>query len=284
MMNINDLENALMSTIVDYISDQVILRYTQTCKRAVVLFTGGVIGYGEAVNSLKALKEDGWKFNVVLSRAASEVLTKERIENDIDPEAIYVEGAPVDGRQLVRDAQYVIVPVLTINTAAKLANCIYDNLITNMIFNAMTSGKPVIAAIDACCPDNKVREKIGFNITDKHKAKLRSNLVELVTYGMNLTTAENLAGKIDKVFCSDFGLVFDDPYEDDPFDEDAPACRCAKSCAPAPAEVRIDKKVVGRTDIMEHAGSSIIIVNKDAIVTGLAKDEASTRCIKIIQE
>lgn len=289
MMNKNDFENALMSTIVEYISDQVILRYAQCCKKAVLLFTGALIGYGDAVESLKAMKEDGWSFTAVLSKAAAEVITEERIQNDIDPDAIYVEGAPVNGRKLVNDAQYVIIPALTVNTAAKLANCIYDNLVTNMVFYANTSGKPVIAAVDGCCPDNKVREKIGFHVTDRHKARMRKNLVELVDFGYHLTTAVSLPQKTDKVFCADFGAVFDDIYEDEApevkIKSTVPECRCPVSPdAPGARKSQINKKVIGRTDVVEHADSNIIVVSKDAIITGLARDEAIYRGITFIQE
>ena len=289
MMNKIDFENALMSTIVEYISDQVILRYAQCCKKAVLLFTGALIGYGDAVESLKAMKEDGWSFTAVLSKAASEVITKERIQNDIDPDAIYVEGAPVNGRQLVNDAQYVIIPALTVNTASKLANCIHDNLLTNMLFYANTSGKPVVAAVDGCCPDNKVREKIGFHVTDKHKGRMRKHLVDLVEFGYHLTTAASLAEKTDKVFCSDFGIAFKDPYdEDEPqvkIKSTVPECRCPVSPdTPGVRKSQINKKVIGRTDVIDHAESNVIVVSKDAIITGLARDEAIYRGITFIQE
>ena len=91
-MNRKEFEEALMSTIVEYISDQVILRYAQACKKATVLFSGALI---------------------------------------------------------VDDSQFVIIPSLTINTAAKVANCISDNLLTNMISRAMATGKPIVAAMMA---------------------------------------------------------------------------------------------------------------------------------------
>ncbi len=56
-MNRKEFEDALMSTIVEYISDQVILRYAQACKKATVLFSGALIGYKDAVTSLNELKK-----------------------------------------------------------------------------------------------------------------------------------------------------------------------------------------------------------------------------------
>ena len=191
-MNRNEFENALMSTIVEYISDQIVLRYMDACKKAAVLFSGALIGYADAVRSLQELKKDGWKLTVVMSKAAGEVLTEERIKNDIGPEAIYVEGAPINGRQIIDDNQFVLVPALTINTAAKVANCISDNLLTNMISRAMATGKPVVAAVDGCCPDNAVRAKLGFKVTDAYKVRMRGKLGALQSFGIHLAGDRNL--------------------------------------------------------------------------------------------
>ena len=290
MMNKIDFENALMSTIVDYISDQIILRYVNASKQAAVLFTGALIGYQDAVNSLRELKADGWKFTAVLSAAAGELLTEERIRNDIDPDAIYVEGAPVNGRKIIDDSQFVIVPCLTINTAAKVANCINDNLITNMIYYSMTQGKPVVAAVDGCCPDNKVREQKGFKVTEAYKARLRRNLEDMITYGIHLTTDINLFEKVDKVFTASFDFPL--PSSDDKAGQEeakAISCGCPVKEKVEGASVRLDKKVIGRIDIAKAICSCAgdvtrVIVRKDAIVTQLAKDAASERNILIVTE
>ncbi len=290
MMNKIDFENALMSTIVDYISDQVILRYVNASKQAAVLFTGALIGYQDAVNSLRELKEDGWKFTAVLSAAAGQLLTEERIRNDIDPDAIYVEGAPVNGRKIIDDSQFVIVPCLTINTAAKVANCINDNLITNMIYYSMTSGKPIVAAVDGCCPDNKVREQKGFKVTEAYKARLRRNLEDMITYGIHLTTDINLFEKVDKVFTASFDFPL--PSSDDKAGQEeakAISCGCPVKEKVEGASVRLDKKVIGRIDIAKAICSCAgdvtrVIVRKDAIVTQLAKDAAYERNILIVTE
>ena len=290
MMNKIDFENALMSTIVDYISDQIILRYVNASKQAAVLFTGALIGYQDAVNSLRELKEDGWKFTAVLSAAAGQLLTEERIRNDIDPDAIYVEGAPVNGRKIIDDSQFVIVPCLTINTAAKVANCINDNLITNMIYYSMTSGKPIVAAVDGCCPDNKVREQKGFKVTEAYKARLRRNLEDMITYGIHLTTDINLFEKVDKVFTASFDFPL--PSSDDKAGQEeakAISCGCPVKEKVEGASVRLDKKVIGRIDIAKAICSCAgdvtrVIVRKDAIVTQLAKDAAYERNILIVTE
>ncbi len=285
-MNRNEFENALMSTIVEYISDQIVLRYMDACKKAVVLFSGALIGYADAVRSLNELKKDGWSLTVIMSKAADEVLTKERIQNDIGPDAIYVEGAPVNGRQIIDDNQFVIVPALTINTAAKVANCISDNLLTNMISRAMATGKPIVAAVDGCCPDNEVRAKLGFKVTDAYKARMRSNLEALQSYGIHLTVDNNLFEKVNKVYTASFDFPAPDSDEKPAQEKAKPAagtsCGCSKPAETA--SVKLDKKVIGRVDIAKNARFKTIIVGADAVVTGLAVDEAYNRGITIVRK
>ena len=288
-MNRNEFENALMSTIVEYISDQIVLRYMDACKKAAVLFSGALIGYADAVASLNELKKEGWELTVVMSKAAAEVLTEERIKNDIDPEAIFVEGAPVNGRQIIDDNQFVIIPALTINTAAKVANCISDNLLTNMISRAMATGKPIVAAIDGCCPDNEVRAKIGFKVTDAYKARMRSNMEAIQSYGINLTVDRNLCQKVNKVYTAsfDFPVPGSDAKPEPKTTKEAttkPACGCMVAKTVESKSIRLDKKVIGRVDIAKNARYQTIVVGSDALVTGLASDEAYNRGITIIRE
>lgn len=277
-MNRTELGEALMSTIVDYISDQVVVKYIEASKTATVIFTGALIGYKDAVESLNTLKAQGWKLTVVMSKAAKEVIGEDRIKNDVDPDAIYVEGAPVNSRQLVNDSQFVIIPALTINTAAKIANCIADNLVTNMVLYAMTSGKPIIAAVDGACPDNKVREKIGFKVTKAFKDRMRGNLIAMLEYGIILTTDKSLAEKTDEVFAKSFDFKLPEQEE-----EKEPDCGCVAKMERS-TSIKLDKKVIGRVDIAKNASYQTIIVASDALVTGLAADEAYNRGITIVKE
>ena len=284
-MNRKEFEDALMATIVEYISDQVILRYAQACKKATVLFSGALIGYKDAVTSLNELKKDGWTLTAVLSKAAGEVITEERIRNDIGSDAIYVEGAPVNGRQIVDDSQFVIIPSLTINTAAKVANCISDNLLTNMISRAMATGKPIVAAIDGCCPDNKVREA--------YKAKMRHNLEDMLAYGITLTTDYSLCSKVNEVFSAKVSLPALDNSKPAPKKDRIVSTKMEPAVqsvsqpvkkVETPSSVKLDKKVIGRVDIAKNARFKTIVVRQDALVTGLAKDEALNRGITIVKE
>ena len=247
-MNRKEFEDALMATIVEYISDQVILRYAQACKKATVLFSGALIGYKDAVTSLNELKKDGWTLTAVLSKAAGEVITEERIRNDIGPDAIYVEGAPVNG---------------------------------------------IVAAIDGCCPDNKVREQLGFKVTEAYKAKMRHNLEDMLAYGITLTTDYSLCSKVNEVFSAKVSLPALDNSKPAPKKDRIVSTKMEPAVqsvsqpvkkVETPSSVKLDKKVIGRVDIAKNARFKTIVVRQDALVTGLAKDEALNRGITIVKE
>ena len=262
----------------------------------ILVFDSGVVESEESAHvkvkgvSLKSLTD---YYVRVQAKAAGEVITEERIRNDIGPDAIYVEGAPVNGRQIVDDSQFVIIPSLTINTAAKVANCISDNLLTNMISRAMATGKPIVAAIDGCCPDNKVREQLGFKVTEAYKAKMRHNLEDMLAYGITLTTDYSLCSKVNEVFSAKVSLPALDNSKPAPKKDRIVSTKMEPAVqsvsqpvkkVETPSSVKLDKKVIGRVDIAKNARFKTIVVRQDALVTGLAKDEALNRGITIVKE
>lgn len=49
-------------------------------------------------------------------------------------------------------------------------------------------------------------------------------------------------------------------------------------------QCKVRQKVIGRVDIAKNARFKTIVVRQDALVTGLAKDEALNRGITIVKE
>ncbi len=273
-------EEAFISVVSDYVVQEVVKRYLERSKKALVLFSGALIGIQEAYDNLKQLKEDGWSLTVVMSASAKEIISEETIKEKIGPDAIYAEGNPVAYRKLVDECNYVIIPTLTINTTAKVANAINDNLLTNIIYRSMSVGKPIVAAIDGCCPDNEVRNKMGFKVTAAYKAKLRSNLEALQSYGIVLTSAKNLFKKVNKVLA---GSISFSNVRKPEAKEEAKTCKVAAKPVEGGA-VRLDKNVISRNDILLNRQYKTIIVGKRANVTALAQDEAYRYGITIVKE
>ena len=273
-------EEAFISVVSDYVVQEVVKRYLARSKKALVLFSGALIGIQEAYDNLNQLKEDGWSLTVVMSASAKEIISEETIKEKIGPDAIYAEGNPVAYRKLVDECNYVIIPALTINTAAKVANAINDNLLTNIIYRSMSVGKPIVAAIDGCCPDNEVRNKMGFKVTAAYKAKLRSNLEAMQSYGIVLTSAKNLFKKVNKVLAG--SVSFSNVHKTETKAESKTVKVEAKPLVGG--SIRLDKNVISRNDILLNRQYKTIIVGKRANVTALAQDEAIHYGIKIVKE
>ena len=273
-------EEAFISVVSDYVVKEVVKRYLAQSKKALVLFSGALIGIQEAYDNLNQLKEDGWSLTVVMSASAKEIISVETIKEKIGPVAIYAEGDPVAYRKLVDECNYVIIPTLTINTTAKVANAINDNLLTNIIYRSMSVGKPIVAAIDGCCPDNEVRNKMGFKANEAYRAKLRSNLEAVQSYGIVLTSAKNLFKKVNKVLAK--SVSFSNVRKAEPKAE----AKAVKSTAKPVSgnAVRLDKNVISRNDIILNRQYKTIIVGKRANVTALAQDEAFHYGITIVKE
>lgn len=273
-------EEAFISVVSDYVVQEVVKRYLARSKKALVLFSGALIGIQEAYDNLNQLKSEGWSLTVAMSQSAKEIISEETIREKIGPDAIYTEGNPVDYRKLVEECNYVIIPALTINTTAKVANGISDNLLTRIISRSMIVGKPIVAAIDGCCPDNAVRAKMGFKVTEAYKVRLRSNLEALRDYGIILTSAKNIAQKVNKVLSSSFSFSNSHKTETAVKDDQ-------KKVAAKPSKggsVRLDKNVISRNDILLNRQYKTIIVGKRANVTALAQDEAYRYGIQIVKE
>lgn len=286
-MTKNELQERLMSVIVEYMADEIIRRYVVQCKKALVLYSGALLGFQDAIEALKSLKEQGWKLTVAMSQSAAEIITKDRIEKELAPEAIVTEGSPVDYRKLVDENNFVLIPSLSINTTAKVVNCISDNLLTRIISRSMIVGKPIIASIDGCCPDNEQRASMGFHVTEAYKVKLRSNLEDLRSFGVILTTSKNLAHKANKVFDSKYSFSNDYKTEIKKAPEQATkniACDCSVKTQTENQMVKLDKNIISKSDIVINQRYKTIIVKKGALVTALAKDEAYKRGITIIIE
>lgn len=273
-------EEAFISVVSDYVVQEVVKRYLDRSKKALVLFSGALIGIQEAYDCLNQLKSEGWSLTVAMSQSAKEIISENIIREKIGPDAIYAEGSPVDYRKLVEECNYVIIPCLTINTTAKVANGISDNLLTRIISRSMIVGKPIVAAIDGCCPDNAVRAKMGFHVTEAYKVRLRKNLEALRDYGIVLTSSKNLAQKVNQVLSGSFSFSNTHMTKTEAKDDQ----KKVKAQPLAGGTVRLDKNVISRNDILLNRQYKTIIVGKRSNVTALAQDEAYKYGIQIVKE
>ncbi|MFR2270438.1 MAG: flavoprotein [Clostridium sp.] len=279
----SELQNLIQNALIEYIVNKVIEKLEQRQKTTLVLFTGASIGFRQSIESLNKLQKNGWQFKVVISKAAEDVLTEDLIKKSLNIESVIKEDDKPDIKELLDQNNLIIIPSLTINTASKIANCISDTLITNIVSKAMMSGKKIIASLNACCIENEERKSIyGDNVSLAYKNKLKNNLETIKSYEIELTTSENLFYKVEKYSKKNLNtnnLVINNQSKDNKKTIDLKQPQDKNSLY-----IKLDKKVISRADVYENRGYNYIFVDKGSLITDLAKEEAKKLNLKIKQE
>ncbi|WP_434798614.1 flavoprotein [Terrisporobacter vanillatitrophus] len=272
------LSELMEKSIIEYIVERVIEKLQEKNKKAVVLFTGATIGFKQSIESLNKLQQNGWKFDVILSNGARDVLGEDLIKSSLNIDKVINEDDKVDIKALLNDNDLVIIPSLTINSASKIANCISDTLVTNIVSKALMSGKKIIASINACCIDNKERKSIyNDHTTEAYKNTLRNHLEVIKSYGITFTTSENLACKVEKI-------VLNNNFQELKSQSSKTNLKNQNNNFQRSNSIKIDKTVISRSDIYENKNYNTIIINQKSLITDLARDEAKRHKIKLIKE
>jgi len=213
-------------------------------KRILAVFTGGSVKLEEALTQVEKLIQKGYAVKAVLSQTAVSVVTPNRVRGIPGIGEVVCEPAPsISPIALVRESDAIAVPILTRNSAAKIALGIADTLATNVILYALIMGKPVIAARNSAEPD-------GANETPPELIQLaRDYLQKLSSFGVKLVDAAEIA----------------------------------QSVADYETGVKSGKRLVTQADITGLPdGVRQIKVARGSIITPLAKDAARERGIEII--
>lgn len=256
----DNIRKIIKETIIDVITDvivqEVIQRLKERSKKAIVIFSGGALGFSDCIDSINRLIKEDWHISVVLSKEANVVLTEETIVSLLDVDNVYVEGRDCNLYDLYQEANIVIVPILTVNSAAKVANCIRDTFLTNIISESIMMDKPVICAVNSCCPMNKERLQLNKrSIRKNYSDKMTKNLEALKNYGIALIDAKDIDKKTKKIANELF-------YNNRAIE-------------------RIDKKIITVSDIANIQNKSKVNIAKDTIITELAKEMISKKQIEI---
>lgn len=179
--------------LLNSIVEEVIKRLRIKMKRATVLFTGGAIGFSEALQQIKLLQDDGWDLNILLSNSAEYVLTPQLIKEKLGTPKVYVEKEIKELSPFYQGVGAFIIPTLTLNTAVKIALGIADTMVTNLASNIIMQGVPFIAAKDSCDLQNPIRSEIGLDKAPKaYLDKMGEHLITLESYGVKLVDAKDL--------------------------------------------------------------------------------------------
>ncbi|WP_378954821.1 flavoprotein [Pelosinus sp. sgz500959] len=239
------------------------------CKKALAIFTGGTIGLEQSFLELQKIQDLHIEVSVVLSAAAEKIIGIDRIKEHLGSNINLVTTHSPYPSKLLRDADFVLVPVLTQNTAAKLAYTLSDTLASTLIMQGLMLGKPILAAMNAADPQDgwRIQKDMG-KCSPALSESLRQNLKKIEGYGIELVHVDGLAAGSQKII-----------------DRMAKKASSSQPSEP-PRSTRGKKSILDAETIKVAASNGLksITTPKGSIITPLARDVAREYGIEIVQE
>lgn len=172
-------------------------------KRVLLIVTGGSIGADQAFQQLGEVQKSYpgiLRYDAVLSRSGSEIFPRGKLESFFRLEEVVVDDGKSRSKAmpLLGKADVVVAPVLTRNTAAKVAALFLDTLPCELIIDALMRGKPVIAVTDSADPRRPEFSKVGMGHgSPALVGAMLANLSRLAGWGIKLVEASELGRAVD---------------------------------------------------------------------------------------
>ena len=263
-----------LTLLADELAERVLQKLVDRQKRALVIVTGAAIGVPTALEKLKELRSEGFTYHVLMTRSAMYVTGEKAVRDALAPEELWVESPDRPPELVAAQFDTILVPALTVNTAAHLANCMSDSPAGAMILSGLLKGKNVVISVDGACPDNPKRKTLGYHMTPAMRDALHENLEKLQAYGGRLTSAEGMADAVRKAVYSFLPPQAVKPAA--PAKGQQPAAQGGKVIRPA-----LTGKVLGVKAVNTAPRGTVVVVPKGTIITALASDEARQRGVTI---
>lgn len=274
------LENGLLDMLIQKIVDEVVRRIKNQPKKALVFFTGATIGFKDSMESLLKLQNDGWELNVVLSDDGMKVLNPAAIQKELNLDVIYNSSNIKSQKELYGSADMLVIGTMSVNTAAKLAVGITDTVLLSLVNHGFMAGIPVVAAKNACNPDDPQREKLGMGKSSpKYRQMLIDNIDTLQEFGMQIVNGLDLydacVGLKSTVSKESVEVKTAFPDKKEPVVNPGMSVKSG--------ECVLDKKVISRSDILKIRGAEVVKIPAGSIITEYAVEAIHTFGLQIIR-
>jgi hypothetical protein len=182
------VDEALIAEIVKRVLAQLEGRKNGPARRVLVLFSGASAGQHEGLEVVRQLCSEGHIVTVLLSSGGSYLLGEEKLRA-AGAQKIHLPGEWIDTPGLVREAELVLVPTLSMNFAAHLALGLLDSPAATLVVGALLAGKPVIAIRDGADPDGAAGQVFAAKgAAPALRSRLQNNLKTLESYGVELVS------------------------------------------------------------------------------------------------
>lgn len=257
--------------------------------RVLVVFTGGLLGFDDAIESLRALKATGAQLDYLQTSSAVRILDQARIAS---------LGMREVSQRMVESHDMLVLPTLTSNIAAKAAYGIADCLVSNLFAEFVMSNRVVVASRSAVNPDGA--DKLGWfpTMPPGYADLLRANLTALASFGVRVVDAKALCRtalaaweRVDRArrtaLTDVLGMspaAFTAEIWDDSSAPSQPAQVAAEPVTAGPGAVVCPLPLISQQVVQQLPSGSELRITAGAKVTAMAQDAAGARSIRISRE
>lgn len=158
-----------------------------TPRHVLMLFSGASTGFSAGIEAIRRLSGSDHSLTVVLSPAAGQIITAAHVRS-AGASQVIGGGQWLDTPGLVRAADLVLIPTLSMSTAARLAQGLMDSPVTTITLGALLAGKAVVAIRDGAEPGGRGGEVFGAvdGAAAPLRALLEGHLSALASFGVEL--------------------------------------------------------------------------------------------------
>ncbi|PID85582.1 MAG: hypothetical protein CSA11_10415 [Chloroflexi bacterium] len=166
-------------------------------QRVLMLFSGASTGYVVGMDTIRMLTQANHDLTVFMTASARHVIGEENVQQ-AGAKEIITPLQWVNTPGLVRETDLVLVPTLSMNTAARLALGLMDSLFSTLVLGALLANKPVIAVCDGANPygNGGLIFSEDFAGSPVLRAKMADNLGTLIEFGVNLVEEERFVNQV----------------------------------------------------------------------------------------
>jgi phosphopantothenoylcysteine synthetase/decarboxylase len=163
-------------------------------KRALLFITGGSVNIKDIFETLKSFNL--LQYDIVVSEDAEKVVPEEYIKN-LKGNII---SCKADMTKAIKEADLVIIPIMSRNTLSKCAAGISDNLVTLGISEALMMSKEIIAVKDSFDPLNPLNISLGVTKNAMYNKFILEYEERLISFGIKFLDSNDLRKAIQGKF------------------------------------------------------------------------------------
>lgn len=248
------VKNQITSNVLENITNIVSKKgFSQNGRKALVLFNGSYLEEHLRIEKILSLKEKGLDISIGFSFMGERIIDTNKIINILRPIEVYREEDILDFPRIVKKYDLIIGPNITMNTLSKVSLGMIDSFIPNVIWTFLYQGKKVYLdyhSVTNFLGDTTKSVEIQ-NVIDNHiKSLNKMGAIEI--------KEENYLEKI---------II----------ENDWPRIENQKSQAST-----VNKNLITEKDMVIIAETKkLIVLDKNTVITPLAKDKARQLGVKI---